>query len=331
MHLPQTHEIIRLLRLFIEHANPDAVVITETNVPNHENISYFGNGNEAHLVYNFSLPPLLLNALLTGSSQHLKEWLMTMPPAQYGRAFLNFIASHDGIGLRPTEGLLADDERQRLMTAMRSYGGEISYRTLPDGTEKPYEINIALFDAMQGSISGEPDEYQIARFLCAHTIVLALEGVPAFYIHSFLATHNDNEQREQTGRARSINRHRWDEGEINALLTDKSSQHAQVLDALRSRIHTRQRQEALHPNATQYTLQLGDELFGVWRQNTKRDQSIFAISNLSMVDQDIHLAELNLIDSEEWFDLLSDRPIADCRGVITLKPYQSTWISNRNH
>ena len=330
MHLPETHEIIRFMRLFIEHANPNAVVITETNVPNHENISYFGNGNEAHLIYNFSLPPLLLHALLTGSSQHLKTWLMTMPPAQHGRAFLNFIASHDGIGLRPTEGLLSDEERAEMMTTMRSFGGSISMRTMPDGKEKPYEVNISLFDALQGVIGATgPDNYHQQRFICAHTIVLALEGIPAFYIHSFLATHNDHQLVAATGRARSINRHRWDESSLKEVLTDEASDHAQILTQLRQRIQIRQRQEAFHPNATQYTLQLPEGLFGVWRQNTKRNQSIFAISNISLQPQAVNLAELNMIASEGWFDLLSEEAIADCQGHLTLAPYQSVWITNR--
>ena len=329
IHLPQTHEIIRLLRLLIEHASSDAVVITETNVPNHENISYFGNGNEAHLIYNFSLPPLLLHAMISGSSLHLRNWLTTMPPAQYGRAYLNFIASHDGIGMRPTEGLLSDGERDQLMDTMRKFGGEVSIRKDREGEEKPYEINISLFDAMQGTIAGESDDFQTQRFLCAHTIVLALEGIPAFYIHSFLATGNAVELYEETGRARSINRHQWTEGELEAKLSDDASVNAKVLTAMRQQILIRQRQSAFHPNATQYTLQLSDELFGVWRQNSRRDQSIFAVSNISTEPQELNLRQLNLIDSESWYELLSGTELKDCDGTITLEPYQSVWITNQ--
>ena len=329
IHLPQTHEIIRFLRLLIEHASHEAVVITETNVPNHENISYFGNGNEAHLIYNFSLPPLLLNAMISGSSLHLRNWLMTMPPAQYGRAYLNFIASHDGIGMRPTEGLLSDQERDQLLDTMRTFGGEVSTRKDREGEEKPYEINISLFDAMQGTIAGEPDEFQIPRFLCAHTIVLALEGIPAFYIHSLLATGNDLELFEKTGRARSINRHQWCEDKLEAQMADKDSVHARILTSMRQQILIRQRQPAFHPNATQYTLQLADELFGVWRQNSRRDQSIFAVSNISTKPQQLNLRQLNLIDSEAWYELLSGCEIEDNQGVMTLQPYQSVWITNQ--
>ena len=41
----------------------NALLITETNIPVRENLAYFGNANEAHGIYNFSLPPLLVNQL----------------------------------------------------------------------------------------------------------------------------------------------------------------------------------------------------------------------------------------------------------------------------
>jgi sucrose phosphorylase len=211
VHLPETHEVIKLLRLIIENLCADAVIITETNVPNRENLSYFGNDNEAHLIYNFSLPPLLLNTMLTGNCKHLMTWMMSMPPARIGRAYLNFIASHDGIGLRPTEGLLSEQELDQLLDTVVSFGGTISHRHMPDGNEKPYEANISLCNAMQGTIANGPDGHQLGRFICAHTIMMALEGIPAFYIHSLLGTENDLDRVVETGRARSINRHVWDQ------------------------------------------------------------------------------------------------------------------------
>jgi sucrose phosphorylase len=92
------------MRLLCDYADERVVLLTETNVPNAENLSYFGNRNEAHAIYNFSLPPLMLHALLNGTSRYLNAWQMAMPPAQLGCAYLNFTASHDGIGMRPAEG-----------------------------------------------------------------------------------------------------------------------------------------------------------------------------------------------------------------------------------
>ncbi|MGF1495206.1 MAG: sugar phosphorylase [Elainellaceae cyanobacterium] len=329
IHLPETHAIIRLLRELLQMIDPGIALITETNVPNRENLSYFGNRNEAHMIYNFSLPPLLLNALLQGRSDHLKTWMMSMPPAPLGCAYFNFIASHDGIGLRPAEGLLTDDEYTTLLQKMQDFGGKISMRGRPDGTESPYEINISLFDALKGTAQGE-DEWQVERFICAQTIMMSLEGIPAFYIHSLLGTHNDHEAVKQTGRNRSINRHQWDYDELEAQLNHPKSSHARVFRELCRLIKIRRQQGAFHPNATQYTLHpLNKALFAFWRQSIPRDQSIFSIHNLSKEPQTLRLTDLNLIATDPWFDLISGQTIADIYDEIVLHPYQSLWLTNQ--
>ena len=147
INLEETHELIRLLRTLIEHADPEAMIITETNIPNRENLTYFGNANEAHAIYNFSLPPLLINTLVSGDCTHLCQWMMSMPPAQNGTTYFNFIASHDGIGLRPVEGLLDENELDNLINAMQAFGGRVSWRAAKGGRYKAYELNISLFDA----------------------------------------------------------------------------------------------------------------------------------------------------------------------------------------
>ncbi len=329
IHLPETHAIIRLLREILQTIDPQVVLITETNVPNRENLSYFGNRNETHAIYNFSLPPLVLNALLQGRSDHLKTWMMSMPPAPMGCAYLNFTASHDGIGLRPAEGLLDEREYEELLAAMQRYGGKISYRQKPDGSESPYEINITLFEALKGTAKGE-DEWQIERFLCSQAIMMSLEGIPAFYIHSLLATSNDYARLQKTGRNRSLNRHQWEEVLLEAVLQDPESPHARVLRELSRLIQVRRQQPAFHPNATQYTLHpLNPALFVFWRQSMQRDQSIFSIHNLSDRPQDLDLAMLNLLIIDPWCDLISGCEIADIYETFQLQPYQSAWITNK--
>lgn len=330
IHLQQTHELIKILRLLIEHHSPNAVVITETNVPNRENLTYFGNANEAHVIYNFSLPPLLINTLVTGDCKHLKTWLMSMPPAQMGTTYLNFIASHDGVGMRPTDGLLSEEEKQRLINTMESFGGKVSFRRTPDGRDQPYEINIALYDALQGTAESGRDHWQLPRFLCAHTIMLALEGIPAFYIHSLLATENDLARVEHTGRLRSINRSQWQLDDLEEKLGDPLSHHGKAFAELKRLIAIRRKQPAFHPNATQFTLHLGLKLFGFWRQSMRRDQSIFCIHNISDQLQEVALSDINLIGTDHWRDLISGLKIDDLSGSITLKPYQSVWLSNRD-
>lgn len=328
LNLPQTHEIVRLLRALIEHAEPDAIIITETNIPKRENLTYFGNANEAHAIYNFSLPPLLVYTLLSGDCGYLKSWLMTMPPAQLGTFYFNFIASHDGIGLRPAEGLLDSSEIEALLNAMQRFGGEISWRALSGIEKRPYEINISLIDALKGTLEGE-DKFQFQRFICAHAIMLALEGIPAFYIHSLLATENDRERYQRTGHKRHLNRYQWSYDRLSELLADPDSRHARVLTELKRLIRIRSQQPAFHPNATQFTLHMGRRIFAFWRQSIQREQSIFCLSNISNRSRSVDLAEVNLIDTENWGDLISGTMLDTHLDIIELKPYQTVWLTNR--
>ena len=327
LNLPQTHEIVRLFRTLIEHVKPDSVLITETNIPNRENLSYFGNFNEAHSIYNFSLPPLLLHALTTGTCQALRRWIMGMPPARPGTTYFNFLASHDGIGLRPTEGLLDDHEIHELVARMEENGARVSSRTLPDGSSRPYEINISLFDAFQG-----PDGLGLKRFVCAHAILLGLEGIPAFYIHSLLGTRNDLERVRKTGHNRHINRHQWDLAHLETELADKRSTHSTVLRHLKKLIIIRREQPAFHPNATQFSLQLGDAVFGFWRQSLDRNNQVFCLHNITNTSQHLPLTNINLTGTEEWLDLIGGEELDPTDPAIHLRPYQSIWLTNiRQH
>ncbi len=327
LHLPQTHEVVRLLRCVLDRFAPGTILITETNVPNHENLTYFGNRNEAHVIYNFSLAPLLVHALLTGTTEYLKRWMMSMPPAPLGCTYLNFTASHDGIGMRPAEGLLSDDEQLQMIEAIRRFGGRISTRRGADGSERVYERNVYLFDALKGTVRGE-DNWQGDRFLCSQTVMLGLEGIPAIYIHSLLATSNDEEGLNRTGHNRSINRHKWDDELLRKQLSDPSTNQAVVSEELLRRVRIRSQQPSFHPSATQFTLQLTEPFFAFWRQCQDRSQSIFCIHNMTAEIQTLRLADLNLISLNKWRDLLTNSKFDDLTESIAVQPYQCLWIAN---
>ncbi len=329
IHLPQTHAIVRIIREILQMVDRDIALITETNVPNKENLSYFGNRDEAHMIYNFSLPPLLVNALIQGKSEHLKTWMMSMPPAPMGCAYFNFTASHDGIGVRPAEGLLGEKEYHQLLETMEKFGGRISMRSKADGTKSPYEINISLFDALKGTVKGE-DQWHIERFICSQTIMISLEGIPGFYIHSLLATPNHDEGVTETGINRTINRYRWNYQELEQRLADPDTPQAKILKELCRRIQIRRRQSAFHPYATQYTLHpLNSSLFAFWRQSRDRDQSIFCIFNLSDRIQELQLSSLNLVSIDVWCDLISGQCFNNIYDTLLLEPYQCLWITNQ--
>ena len=326
--LQPTHEIIKLFHTLIEYYFPSALIVCENNVPSNENLTYFGNANEAHVIYNFSLPPLLIYTLLTGRCSHLKNWMMSMPPAQSGTTYLNFIASHDGIGLRPLDGLISDDGIDKLVEKTKQSGGRVTYRKSREGSDKPYELNITLFDLLKSTFDSDEDNYSVERFLCAHSIMFALEGIPAVYIQSIFGSHNDLERLEHTQRNRSINRHIWGEFELEKELSDRQSPHARIFAELKRLLSIRKKQSAFHPNATQYTLHISDDIFAFWRQSINRDQSIFCISNVTATEKLINLRDINLINTDEWKDLIGGRLYFNIQEQLSLSPYQVLWISN---
>jgi sucrose phosphorylase len=330
INLPETHEIVKVLRSLLELAAPAAVLLTETNLPSRQNLSYFGAGDEAHMVYQFSLAPLLLHALFQGNGRFLTDWAAGRcePPA--GCTFLNFTASHDGIGLRPAEGLLASDEIQALIDAMRQFGGFVSMKSNPDGSESPYEINISLFDAFKGCCHGI-DQWQVARFLCSQTVMLGLKGIPALYIHSLFASPNDLAGVENSGRTRSINRRTWQLDELEGLLADSGTPNHIVFQELRRLLRIRRHQPAFHPDAAQDLLSLGDAWFAFRRTSRDGQQVVLAISNLTDRPQTVSLAaQTRHCPGCHWIDLLRDGLEIDPTREQILRPYQTLWLAKRD-
>jgi sucrose phosphorylase len=328
INLPEAHDLVRLLRSLIEWVQPDAIIITETNVPNIENLAYFGQRDEAHCIYNFALPPLLIHTLVEADSSRITRWLMSMPPAILGTTYFNFLASHDGIGLRPVEGLLSEGELDSMIDQLQENGALLSWREHADGTRTVYEVNVSLFDAFKQS--GEAVDRTLDRMILAHAILLGLEGVPAIYLHSFVATNNDFSRVENTGHNRAINRHQWALDELTEQLNDVKSQHAQCLHSIKQLIDIRQRQPAFHPNATQFTLNCGRSIFGFWRQSPDRAQSIFCLYNVTPTRTAIAAASLNLVGSDSWRDLISGGTVDlfSEDPTIELAPYQAVWLTN---
>ena len=325
INLEKTHEIVRLFRTLLTYLSPKAVLVTETNTPARENVSYFGNANEAHWIYNFSLPPILIYSILAGDSSYLEKLTMSMPPSQLGTSYLNFIASHDGIGLRPAETFLTKDEVSRFINLMEQNGGRVSYRSNNTDTPEPYEINITLFDAMKESFNKEVNLY-LERFICVHAIMLSLEGVPAFYIHSLFGTRNDYALYKQDNQNRSLNRGKIKISEID--LSNESEPQSYIFLQLKKLMLIRKKQPAFHPNAVQFTLHLGSNLYGIWRQSLDKKQSIFCISNLTDKAVNLSLLDLNLIGFDHWRDIITEIEIDDITSEIELRPYQTMWLTN---
>jgi glycosidase len=334
IHLPQTHAVVQLLRAVLDAAAPGRLIITETNVPHEENVSYFGDGtNEAHMVYQFPLPPLIAHTILTGSVRRLREWATKLEVAPSQTTYFNFTASHDGVGLRPVEGILDDEEVRGLIQHTIESGGQVSYKTNPDGSKSPYELNITYYDLLNPSEDDEPQSSQVARFLVSQAIMLALAGVPGIYFHSLVGSRNYAAGVDRTGHVRTINREKLQLAELEAELNDSTSVRHAVFTGYTTLIKRRIQEPAFHPLGEQHILSLGDTVLGILRRAPEQKAAILALHNVTEAEQRIVL-DLNaagLAGILSLRDIISGLDYSvgpDGKIFIGLSPYQVLWLKS---
>lgn len=322
IHQPEAHLIVQVIRAALDLVAPYVILITETNVPHAENIAYFGDGeNEAQLVYNFTLPPLLLHTFLSGDATRLHHWVNTLHTPSAQTTFFNFTASHDGIGVRPVEDILTEEELAMMISQVEAHGGHVSYKTNSDGTQSPYELNITYIDALCDP--QEPQNIQVRRFLASQAIMLALAGMPAIYIHSLLGSRNDFEGVERTGYNRSINRAKLQSDEVLGQIAAEDSFRAQIFQGCLNLVRTRIAHSAFHPNAAQRALSVGTSaVFALLRQS--ETMQVLALHNVSEVEQTINLGEFC---RNECVDLLTSATLPARNH--TMAPYEVRWLALR--
>ena len=321
IHLEQTHEVVKLFRTITDAVAPGTILVTETNVPHAENVSYYGRGDEAQMVYQFSLAPLLAEALQTGDATLLAGWMAGLEPTPRGTTVLNFTASHDGIGVRPLEGIMPRDRFERFIDAVRRRGGYVSMKTNTDGSESPYELNITYFDVVADPDNPDPSLH-VRRFLASQAVMLSLQGIPGIYFHSLVGTPNHHEGVGRTGRARSINRRKYERPELDAILDRPKGPQAQVLDGYRRLLAIRRRQPAFHPDAGQRVIATGlPSLVAFVRQSISPPQRLLVLANLG--PQTLSVEVEKLVGSQPQQDLL-DRDRAG--SSVVLEPYQIRWL-----
>ncbi|MGI9018918.1 MAG: alpha-amylase family glycosyl hydrolase [Euzebya sp.] len=323
VHLPQTHQLIRLWRTMLDHFAPGTLLITETNVPHRQNVSYFGDGrDEAHLVYQFPLAPLVLAAFNWGSTQELVRWAASLTPLASGTAFFNFLGSHDGIGLRPVEGMVAPAQMDGLCNLAVAAGGGVSHRANPDGSQSPYELNTTFIDALAAIAE---DDHGVARILAAHAILLALQGVAGVWFGAMFGVTNDHELVGRTGRLRSINRGRVSAECLGEELTRPGTL-AQVLwQSIGSLIRLRRASPAFAPDSPQQVLPTPGWLFAVVRG--KPGGRVMVVVSVS--DQDRAIVPADLVGGGRWRDALGDGAAAVLAGHdrLVLPPYGIAWLA----
>ena len=324
INLEQTHEIIKLLRNITNLLNIKTNIITETNLPEKENLSYFGKNDEANWIYNFSLPPLLIHALLFENSIFLNKWSKNLPNTKKGNSYLNFIASHDGIGMRPTEGLFNQKVLNNFLKRLKKNGSKFSYRKVLNKTKKVYEANITVFDALKKSDYDQKGKFYFERYLSAHAIMISFEGIPAIYFNSIFGTANDEAKFIITGNNRDINRYKWNLKNISNKLKDSKTKQNKFYTSICNLLKIRRNQKAFHPNASRINIDLGRKIYGFKRISEDKKQTILCVTNLSSKIQTIKIDKKN----QKMKNLLSSKINIMNKKFLILKPFETIWLSN---
>lgn len=326
IHEPETHEIVKLFRDIVEYTKPSTTLITETNVPFEENVSYFGEGDEAHMVYQFSLPPLLLHAILTENAKYLSQWVENLPEPPKGCTYFNFTSSHDGIGVRPLEGLVPEEEFYQLVEGAKERGGFVSYKRNPDGTESPYELNITYFDALR-DIKNNDVEVQYRRYICSQMLMMSLQGLPAFYIHNLTGTRNDHESVIETRQKRDINRKKWEYSNLIEKLENEDDTTHKVFYMLKELIKIRKRHPAFSPQASQKVLKGTDDLFLLLRNSHKEKEKVLVAGNVTghPISLKSDKAKKFLNAEKDVTDLVTGKKYGK-GDDISIDPYRVLWL-----
>jgi len=326
--LEETHEIIKLFRNVVDIAAPSVSLITETNVPHDENISYFGSGgDEAQMVYNFALPPLVLHTFYTENCSVLSEWAASLKYYP-NTTYFNFLDSHDGIGLMGARGILGENEIEFIIERAKKHGGYISYKAGQNGKDTPYEINITWFSALNNN-HNEDLSFQVKRFVASRIISLVLKGVPGIYLHSLIGTRNDIEAVLANNSNRDINRSVIDDTAITEALMDPFSKVSRINRELGRLITIRTRKGAFHPFGGQKILNTAPEIFSILRTSPDGKEKILALINISskVCHLEIPLSELES-DETHWFDIVSEVKWMSEDGIlyINMNPYDIVWL-----
>ncbi|MBC8170401.1 MAG: sugar phosphorylase [Anaerolineae bacterium] len=320
IHLPETHLIVQLLRDVLDLAAPDTILMTETNVPHHENISYFGDGtNEAQMVYQFSLPPLILHTFSTGDATALSGWATGIQRVSDQTSFFNFTASHDGIGVQPARGILSEAEITALVNRVEAHGGLVSYKHNSDGSRSPYELNISYFDAItHPDVTASQPEIAIQRFLCSQAIMLAFMGVPGVYFHSLFGSRSDHAGVQQFGHNRAINRQKLDADTLLTDLKNPATLRYQVYMQFLKLLSIRTHEPAFHPVGQQTILDYGQQIFALERRSPDGQNRVIALHNVQGEPVEVKI-------SAGGRDLLTGQ-LYTPHVTITLQPYQIFWL-----
>ena len=328
--LEQTHEILKLIRDVVDVAAPGVALLTETNVPHEENISYFGNGtDEAHMVYNFALPPLVLHTFYSKDVTALSQWARDLEYPSSTTTYLNILDTHDGVGVMGVRNILTEDQITSLIERAVENRALVSYRSSSEGNDKPYEINTTWWGALNNPKSGEDLQTQISRFVASRCISFIIKGIPAIYFVGIGAVPNDPSVAETTGSNRDINRQPISEKQVDDDLADPNSSLSLIRNSLGRIAMIRTGERAFHPGGEHAILFTSPKVFSVLRTSPEGDERILSLINVTDEPQNIDITESNLGEAAtRWTDLIGEKDYQIDSGALSLilTPYQVMFL-----
>ncbi len=326
LHLPKAHSIVKILRILLNDLLKDGVLITETNVPQKENLSYLIPEDEADMAYNFPLPPLLLEAIITSKADILNLWICDWPELPKTTTLFNFTASHDGVGLRALEGLMNEQRIKDLLINCEKRGGLVSHRRLSNGEDKPYELNISWWSAMEDP-SRDSNRFQYERFLLTQLLVMSLKGVPAFYLPALLASENDIKSFSMTGQRRDLNREKFKSEKLSSVFKNPESNANKNLKYLRNAMDVRAKLSQFHPQSQMECLSKNRGDIVVIKRGFGF-KAVFTIHNMTDNKINYRFSEYkfaNLINDDlNMQDYLTSNKYNS--NNIELDPFQVVWL-----
>ncbi len=314
IHLNETHLVIQAYRKVLDSLDKKIYLITETNVPHTENISYFGNGrNEAHMVYNFTLPPLLALGIHKQDPKDLVVWANSLSLPGDGVCFFNFTASHDGVGVRPLQGLVSQSEIENLANKAIAHGGFVSYKDNGDGTKSPYELNCNYMDLLTHPEASQKTRVQ--RFLMSQSVMLCMPGVPGIYYHSLLGSENDREAALSSGINRRINREKLNFNKLETALKISEGNRNKIFEQYSRMLEVRATEHLFHPFGKAKYHQEGS-VFLIERLT--KNEVLYAIHNFSEEEMSIK----SYVSTAK--DLLTGEETSETRWK--LPPFAFKWF-----
>jgi sucrose phosphorylase len=303
--------------------------VTETNVPHEQNISYFGDGtDEAHMVYNFALPPLVLHTFYSEDTAAISEWAAGLELPSGHTHLFNMLDTHDGIGVQGVKGILERKQIDALIERAEEHGAYVSFKPTDEG-EEPYEINCTWWSAINYDGSDEPIAFQVKRYVASRSLALVLKGIPGIYTHGAIALPSDHALVEKTGIKRDVNRGVIDTEIFREHLHQPGSKRSLLRLEQREISKMRTRHRAFHPRGEMRVLTPSVSVFAVLRISPEGDRRVLALTNVTgeVVHIDVPTAELSVPDTN-WYDLVSGEHLSASGEVLSVElgPYDVVWL-----